>query len=154
MNTVDDLVLSNICKYFDTRTCNCKDIDHLLSVSHYFQQKIPNLVKIQRHKVITLKNCKSKIRWKSNKICLTCNRINDDEWKEIRNIKQRFTNVYNINSLKYLSYANRDLSGIFIHRNTQQELETFIIKLKKVATNIEITRNYCCGGKGVEIDLA
>ena len=62
MNTVDDLVLSNICKYFDSRTCNCKDIDHLLSLSHYFQQKIPNLVKIQRHKVITLKNCKSKVK--------------------------------------------------------------------------------------------
>ena len=132
MNNVDDLVLSNICKYFDTRTCNCKDIDDLLSVSRYFQEKIPNLVKIQRHKVITLKNCKSKIRWKSNNICLTCNRINDNEWKEIRNIKQRFTNIYNINSLKYLSYDNRVLSGIFIHRNTQQELETFIIKLKKM----------------------
>jgi len=154
MNKVDDLVLTNICKYFETKTCNCKELDHLLCVSSYFRDKILKLVTIQRHKVIILNNCKSKIRWCSNKICLTCNRFNDDEWEEIMNIKHRFSNVYNIKSLKYLSYNNRNSSGIYIHRNTQQELESFIIKLKKVATNIDITRNYCCEGKGVEIDLA
>jgi len=154
MNKIDDLVLTNICKYFDTKTCKCKELVYLLYVSKYFREKIPKLVTIQRHKVIIFTNCKSKIRWCSNKICLTCNRVNDNEWEEIMNIKQRFSNVYNINSLKYLSYMNRDSSGIYIHRKTQQELESFIIKLKKVATNIVITRNYCCEGKGVEIDLA
>ena len=150
MNDVDDLILTNICKYFDTRTCKCKDLAHLLCVSSYFQQKIPKLVTIQRHKVILITNCKSNIRWRSNKICLTCNRIGFTEWNEILRIKNCFSNIY---SLKNLSYMNRDSSCIYIHRNTQQELETFIIKLTRVATNIVITRNYCCNGKGVEIDL-
>jgi hypothetical protein len=154
MNKIDDLVLTNICKYFDTKTCKCKELVYLLYVSSYFREKISKLVTIQRHKVVLLADSKSKIRWCSNKICLTCNRVNDNEWEEIMNIKQRFSNVYNINSLKYLSYMNRDSSGIYIHRKTQQELESFIIKLIKVATNIVITRNYCCNGKGVEIDLA
>ena len=153
MNKVDDLVLTKICKYFETKTCKGKELDHLLCVSSYYRQKIPKLVTIQRHKVILFTNCKSKIRWCSNKICLTCNRINDNEWEEIMNIKQRFLNVYNINLLKNLSYNTREISGIYIHRKTQQALETFIIKLKKIATNIVITRNYCCSGKGVEIDV-
>ena len=153
MNKVDDLVLTKICKYFETKTCNCKELDHLLCVSSYFRDKILKLVTIQRHKVVLLTDSNSKICWCSNKICLTCNRFNDDEWEEIMNIKQRFSNVYNINSLKYLSYVNRNSSGIYIHRKTQQALETFIIKLKKIATNIVITRNYCCSGKGVEIDV-
>ena len=154
MNKIDDLVLTNICKYFDTRTCKCKELDNLLCVCSYFRDKIPKIVSMQRHKVVIFTNCKSKICWHSDKICLTCNRFNDDEWGEILNIKQRFSNVYNINSLKYLSNVNRNSSGIYIHRKTQHELESFIIKLIKIATNIVITRNYCCEGKGVEIDLA
>ena len=73
-------------------------------------------------------------------------------------IKQQFTNIYNINrysySRKIVSYEKRNSSSIFIHRNTQQELETFIIKLRKIAKNIVITRTYCWDGKGVEIELA
>ena len=158
MENIDDFFLLVICSYFNTITCKCKDLDNLVSVSCYFKEKIPTVIRFQRHKVKVLVNCKSKIQWYSNKICLTCNRLSDSECQELMHIKQQFTNIYNINrysySRKIVSYEKRNLSSIFIHRNTQQELETFIIKLRKISKNIVITRNYCCDGKGVEIELA
>ena len=121
--------------------------------SPYYQGILSKIITLQYHKVILLRNDKSKIKWHSNKICLTCNRISLDEWDEILTIKQSFSNIYNMKSLKHLSFINRDSPHIYIHRNTQQELETFIIKLNRIATNIVITNNYCCEGKGVEIDV-
>ena len=157
MENIDDLILQHICSYFNTITCKCEDLDNLVSVSCYFKEKIPTLIRFQRHKVKVLVNCKSKIQWYSNKICLTCNRLSDSDCQELMHIKQQFTNIYNINRYSYsremVSYEKRNSSSIFIHRNTQQELESFIIKLRKIAKNIVITRNYCCDGKGVEIDL-
>ena len=158
MENIDDLILQQICGYFNTLTCKCKDLDNLVGVSRYFKENIPTVIRFQRHKVNVLVNCKSKIQWCSNKICLTCNRLSDNDWRELMHIKQQFTNIYNINRYSYsremVSYEKRNSSSIFIHRNTQQELESFIIKLRKISKNIVITRNYCCDGKGVEIELA
>ena len=81
-------------------------------------------------------------------ICLTCHRIKENDFYELVYIRDAFSNVH----------AERDrkkcYSPIFIHRNTQQELETFLVKLGRVTKNVVISRNYCCEGKGVEIELS
>ena len=45
MENIDDLILQHICSYFNTITCKCEDLDNLVSVSCYFKEKIPTLIK-------------------------------------------------------------------------------------------------------------
>ena len=148
MNELDNLLYAKICCYFPLLSCKSTDISNLMCVSTTVREMIKENVKIEKHRVVTFTRRKCKIEWISDRICLTCHRIKEDDFNELVYIRNAFSNVH----------AKRDrkkcYSSIFIHRNTQQELETFLVKLGRVTKNVAISRNYCCEGKGVEIELS
>ena len=84
-------------------------------------------VKIEKHRVVTFTRRKCKIEWISDRICLTCHRIKEDDFNELVYIRNAFSNVH-ANRFTNISYRGSS-SSIFIHRNRQQELETFLVKL-------------------------
>ena len=148
MNELDNLLYAKICCYFPLLSCKSTDISNLMCVSTTVREMIKENVKIEKHRVVTFTRRKCKIEWISDRICLTCHRIKEDDFNELVYIRNAFSNVH----------AKRDrkkcYSSIFIHRNTQQELETFLVKLGRVTKNVVISRNYCCEGKGVVIELS
>ena len=143
METIDDLVLLTICKYLNDTSCKTATINNMLVTSHDLRKRILKNITIKKHRIVHFVK-KSNIKWTTNPLCLMCNRINEQDLIELVRIRNEFSNVSNKQSVG---------RGIFIHRDTQAELETFLVKLMSVTKNVYITRNVCCGGKGVEIDL-
>ena len=143
METIDDLVLLTICNYLNDPSCKTATMNNILVTSRELKKRILKNITIKKHRVVHFVK-KSNIKWTTNPLCLKCNRINEQDLMELVRIRNEFSNVSN-----KLSVGR----GIFIHRDTQAELETFIVKLMCVTKNVYITRNVCCGGKGVEIDL-
>ena len=143
METIDDLVLLTICKYLNDTSCKTATINNMLVTSHDLRKRILKNITIKKHRVVHFVK-KSNIKWTMNPLCLKCNRINEQDLMELVRIRNEFSNVSNKQSVG---------RGIFIHRDTQSELETFLVKLMSVTKNVYITRNVCCDGKGVEIDL-
>lgn len=165
MNQLDNLLYAKICDYFPLVNCNSSDITNLMTTNSTVREMVKDNAKIEQHRVVTFTRRYSKIKWISDRICLTCHRIKEDDFNELVHIRNAFSNIHDdFNQLVHMRnafsnvHAKRDrkkcYSPIFIHRNTQQELETFLVKLAKVTNNVIISRNYCCGGKGVEIDLS
>lgn len=148
MNELDNLLYAKICCYFPLLSCKSTDISNLMCVSTTVREMIKENVKIEKHRVVTFTRRKCKIEWISDRICLTCHRIKEDDFNELVYIRNAFSNVHAKRVRK------KCYSSIFIHRNTQQELETFLVKLGRVTKNVVISRNYCCEGKGVEIELS
>ena len=148
MNQLDNLLYAKICNYFPLVNCKSNDITNLMSTNSKVREMIKENVNIEKHRVVRFSKRTSKIKWTSDMICLTCHRIKENDFYELVYIRDAFSNVH----------AKRDrkkcYSPIFIHRNTQQELETFLVKLGRVTKNVVISRNYCCEGKGVEIELS
>ena len=148
MNQLDNLLYAKICNYFTLENCKSNDITNLMSTNSTVREMIKENVKIEKHRVVTFTRRKCKIEWISDRICLTCHRIKQDDFNELVYIRNAFSNVHAKRVRK------KCYSSIFIHRNTQQELETFLVKLGRVTKNVVISRNYCCEGKGVEIELS
>ena len=122
MNELDNLLYAKICCYFPLLSCKSTDISNLMCVSTTVREMIKENVKIEKHRVVTFTRRKCKIEWISDRICLTCHRIKEDDFNELVYIRNAFSNVH----------AKRDrkkcYSSIFIHRNTEQELESFLVK--------------------------
>jgi hypothetical protein len=148
MNHLDDLLYAKICHYLSLVNCSSTDITNLMITSSSIREMVKQNVNIQKHRVVTFTRPNSKIKWVSDPICLTCHRIKDYDFNELVRIRNVFSNIHL--GMKY----NGSKSSIFIHRDTQSELETFLVKLAKLTKNVVVTRNYCCRGKGVEIDLS
>lgn len=152
MNQLDNLLYAKICNYFPLVNCKSSDISNLMSTNSKVREMINENVKIEKHRVVTFTRQKCKIEWISDRICLTCHKIKEDDFNELVHIRNAFSNV---DAIRFTMKSYRgSSSSIFIHRNTQQELETFLVKLGRVTKNVVISRNYCCEGKGVEIDLS
>ena len=164
MNTLDTFITHHIIDFLNMPSCKSNDVTNIKCVNRELKSMLQEYKKIKKHRVVKIKNNNSKIKWKHVKLCLTCNSITDTDFQELLSIRNKFSRVQvhpntlsnNINLKKY-DYRNYTLSpssSINIHRNTQQELETFIVKLRRVTSNVIISGNYCCNGKGVEIDLS
>ncbi len=152
MNQLDNLLYAKICNYFPLVNCKSSDITNLMSTNSKVREMIKENVNIEKHRLVRFSKRTSKIKWTSDMICLTCHRIKENDFNELVYIRNAFSNVH-ANRFTNISYRGSS-SSIFIHRNTQQELETFLVKLGRVTKNVVISRNYCCEGKGVEIDLS
>ena len=148
MNQLDNLLYAKICNYFPLVNCKSSDITNLMSTNSKVREMIKENVNIEKHRVVRFSKRTSKIKWTSDMICLTCHRIKENDFYELLYIRDAFSNVHAKRDRK------KSYSSIFIHRNTQQELETFLVKLGRVTKNVVISRNYCCEGKGVEIELS
>tara|TARA_X000001036_G_C20690054_1_gene809074 strand:- start:2109 stop:2603 length:495 start_codon:yes stop_codon:yes gene_type:complete len=164
MNTLDIFISHRIIDFLNVPCCKSNDVNNIKCVNRELKAMLQEYKKFKKHRLIKIKTNNSKIIWKHVKLCLTCNRINETDIQEILSIRDKFSRVqvhpntlFNKINLKKYDYRNNTLSpssSINIHRDTQQELETFIVKLKRVISNVVISKNYCCEGKGVEIDLS
>ena len=150
MNTLDTFITHRIIDFLNVPSCKSNDVSNIKCVNRELKSMIQDYKKFKKHRVVKIKNNNSKIKWKHVNVCLTCNRINDSDLQELLSIRDKFT------SKRYNSWGVPIVSSssIYIHRKTQQELETFIVKLRRVTSNVVISRNYCCDGKGVEIELS
>lgn len=152
MNQLDNLLYAKICDYFPLVNCKSSDITNLMTTNSTVREMVKDNAKIEKHRVVRFTRRDSKIKWSSDRICLTCHSIKDNDFNELVHIRNAFSNIHTKWRRK-TSYSDSS-SAIFIHRKTQTELETFLVKLAKVTKNVVISRNYCCGGKGVEIELS
>tara|TARA_B100001758_G_scaffold247910_1_gene268426 strand:- start:2430 stop:2921 length:492 start_codon:yes stop_codon:yes gene_type:complete len=162
MDTLDKFTIHAIYDFLNVPSCKSKYVNVIKCVNRELKSHLTDY-KYIKHRVVKIKNNNSKLKWKNINLCLTCNRINDTDLQEILSIRDKFSrvqvhsnNLYNeinLNNYNYGLKFSKPSSSIFIHRNTQQELETFIVKLRRVTSNVVISKNYCCDGKGVEIDL-
>ena len=162
MNTLDTFITHRIIDFLNVPSCKSNDVSNIKCVNRELKSMIQDYKKFKKHRVVKIKNNNSKIKWKHVNVCLTCNRINDSDLQELLSIRDNFSRVQLLSirdkftSKRYNSWGVPIVSSssIYIHRKTQQELETFIVKLRRVTSNVVISRNYCCDGKGVEIELS
>ena len=154
MNCLDDLLYAKICAYLPLVNCDGDDIRNLKLTNTSIATMVKKNVKIQQHRVVSFCKRKSRVKWSSDALCLTCHKINNEDYHQLLQIRNQLSLGFP-SRLDPFVYANdKEKCGIYIHRKTQSELETFLVKLRKVTKNVVITRNFCCEGKGVEIDVS
>ena len=154
MNRLDDLLYAKVCAYLPLVNCNGDDIRNLKLTSTSIAEMVKKNVKIEQHRVVSFCKRKSRVKWSSDALCLTCHKINNEDYQQLLQIRNQLSLGFTRDKYLAAPFYDKDKCGIYIHRKTQSELETFLVKLRKVTKNVVITRNFCCEGKGVEIDVS